>query len=376
MSSKLKGRDYWLGFSLCPGIGPKRFLSLKKYFGSAKKAWTASKNKLFKSGLGEALIEKFDCFRQETNLSSYKILLEKSLIRFFKIDDKEYPKNLKSIDNPPIVLYIKGEILPRDYLSIAVVGTRNVTCYGREVTERLVQDLVFSGLTIISGLARGIDSIAHRVALGNSGRTIAILGGGLDKIYPPEHKALAEKIVENKQGALVSEFPAGMDSLPGNFPARNRIISGLSLGILVTEGASKSGTKITAQQAQKQGRPIFAVPGPITSQMSEGPADLIKSGAKLITKAEDIIKELGIVRDDRPRIISTVLKPSTEAKNIHFENNEEKIIWQVLSDGSKHIDEIVRETGLPSAKVSSYLTIMEVKGIIRNFGEGNYGKMA
>lgn len=371
---KLKEKDYWLGFSLCPGIGPKRFLSLKKYFGSAKKAWRASKNKLFKSTLSEALVEQFDRFRQETDLFSYKILLEKSLIRFFTIDDKEYPKNLKKIDNPPIVLYIKGGILPQDYLSIAVVGTRNVTCYGREVTERLVRGLVMSGLTIVSGLARGIDSIAHRLALGNGGRTIAVLGGGLDKIYPPEHKALAEKIVQNKQGALVSEFPVGMDSLPGNFPARNRVISGLSLGVLVTEGASKSGTKITAQQAQKQGRLVFAVPGPITSQMSEGPADLIKMGARLVTKADDVIKELGITGSDHPRITPVTEKLATEERKIHFENKEEEKIWQVLSDGLRHIDEIVRETGLASAKVSSCLTIMEVKGIIRNFGEGNYGK--
>lgn len=371
---KLKERHYWLGFNIFPGIGPSRFSYLLKQFGTAKKAFNTSKENLLKTNIPYSIIDKFLEFRNKINLSSEIIRLEKSLIRFIIIEDKEYPINLKKISLPPFVLYLKGRILPQDSFSIAVVGTRKVTPYGRQATEKLVYDLANQGLTIISGLARGVDSLAHRIALGNKSRTIAVLGSGLDQIYPPEHKALADNIINSGLGAIVSQLACGFGPLKGHFPARNRIIAGLALGVLVTEGASKSGAKITCEYALEQKKPIFAVPGPITSAMSQGPADLIKNGAKLVTIVEDILGEITIT-NSRPRTgYSNVktLKVGAVSKNISFGNRYEEQIWQSLTEGIKHIDELIRLNKLSSGETLSCLTTMELKGMVKNIGGGNY----
>jgi len=365
---KLQERDYWLGFNIFPGIGPKRFYHLLKIFGSAKKAWLAKKDDLYKTSIPQKIITNFLTFRDKIDLSLEILRLEKCLIRFIIVEDKDYPILLKKISDPPPVLYIKGTILPQDSLAIGVVGTRQITSYGREVTEHLVRDLIACGFTIVSGLARGVDSLAHRLALGNGGRTIAVLGSGLDKIYPPEHKALAEEIVAENKGALVSQLSLGTQPLKGHFPSRNRIISGLSLGVLVTEGAHKSGAKITSEYALKEKRPVFAVPGPITSPMSEGPADLIKQGAKLVTKVDDILKEIkgNKVAKARPA-------PSgAGAVKINFNNVDEEKIWQTMVNGVRHIDEIIRQSNLSSAKTLSSLTTLELAGMVKNIGGGNY----
>ncbi|MBI4034881.1 MAG: DNA-protecting protein DprA [Candidatus Chisholmbacteria bacterium] len=207
-----------------------------------------------------------------------------------RIGDEGYPYLLGQISSPPKVLYVKGELKREDSYALAVVGTRRPTSYGKMVAVELVRGLVRYGLTIVSGLARGIDGVAHRAALGAGGRTIAVLAHGLDRVYPPEHQALAETIV--KQGALVSEYQVGTGISQEQFPARNRIIAGLSLGVLVVEGASRSGTKITARWAAEYGREVFAVPGPVGGAMSQGPAELIQTGAKLVTRVEDILEEL------------------------------------------------------------------------------------
>lgn len=360
---KLREKDYWLGFNIFPGIGPKRFAHLLKIFGSAKKAWLASKKDLSKTKLPHSIVDKFIDFREKVNLNQEIVRLEKSLIRFIIIEDKEYPENLKKINDPPPLLYIKGRLLPQDKLSLAVIGTRKITPYGIEVTEKLVAELVSFGFTIVSGLARGVDSFSHRVTLGNQGRTIAVLGSGLDRIYPPEHKALAEKIVNLGKGALISQLALGTAPLRGHFPARNRLIAGLSLGVLVTEGATVSGTKITANYAFEQKKKVFAVPGPITSSLSEGPADLIKQGAKLVTKVTDILEEMG----SKP-----ILQKNKEKRIIQFSTNQEEQIWQLLTQGKKHVDEIIRQTKFPSAQVLSCLTTMELKGMVKNIGSGNY----
>lgn len=362
---KLIEKHYWLGFNLFNGIGPIRFNILLKNFGSAKLAWETSKDKLLETNIPSSLIEKFIIFRESIDFNTELLRLEKSLIDFVILGDKNYPINLKSITNPPPVLYIKGQILPSDNISLAIVGTRQITPYGREVTEQFTADLVARGFTIISGLARGVDSIAHRVALGNHGRTIAVLGSGLDKIYPPEHKSLADQIISTGSGALISQLPLGVQPLKGNFPSRNRIIAGLALGTLVTEGASKSGAKITCEYCLKQQRPVFAVPGPITSVFSEGPADLIKQGAELVTKVEDILEKLKVSNVSKTTEISKV-------KILKFKNKEEERIWQLLSLGGKHIDIIIRETGLPSSQILSTLTSMELVGMVKNIGCGNY----
>ena len=361
----LKERDYWLGFNIFPGIGPKRFYILLKKFGSAKKAWQAKKEELQQTNIPYSFIDKFIKFRLEIDLVKEIIRVEKRLIRFIIVEDKDYPLNLKNIKFPPPLLYIKGQFLQQDNKSLAVVGTRKITSYGREITEKLTRGLAVAGFTIVSGLARGVDSVAHRTALENYGRTIAVLGSGLDKIYPPENLVLAEKIVNLKRGVIVSQLPLGMDPLKGNFPSRNRIISGLSLGVLVTEGASHSGAKITSQYAFKQSRYVFAAPGPITSPMSEAPADLIKNGAKLITQAKDIFQIMKIKPLKRQSFVK-------KTRPILFLSSEKKKIWQLLISGQKNVDEIIRKTGLSSAQVLSLLTEMELASMVKNVGGGKY----
>ncbi len=361
---EINEKKYWVGFSAFNGIGPKRFALLKNYFGSAKKAWQATFKDLLRVGLEEKLVTNFVEFREKINLNSYFLRLRENKIECQTLVDKNYPENLKKIDNPPYVLFVKGKIKPQDELALAVVGTRKMTAYGREVTESLTQQLVNFGLTIVSGLARGVDTTAHQTVLQNGGRTIAVFACGLDIIYPPENKKLAEEIA-NGHGALVSEFPPGHQAVPGNFPARNRIISGLSLGTLVIEGAQDSGALITARHAADQGREVFAVPGPITSQNSAGPLLLIKQGAKLVYRVDDILEELNISAKGK------VCLPA--GREIRSENADEERILMVIKDEAKQIDEIVRETGMNVGEVMSLMTMMEIKGMVKNLGKMMYG---
>ena len=334
---------------------------LYEYFGSAKKAWEASQNELLKINLGQKLTLKFLKFRGVFDIDKYLEKLKELKIEVLTWEDEGHPKLLREIPTAPPVLYVKGKITVEDNKALAVVGTRKVTPYGRQVTQVLTRDLVDQGLTIVSGMARGVDSIAHQAALDAGGRTIAVLGCGVDLVYPPENKELYQKISEN--GAVVSEVPLGKYVRRGIFPARNRIISGLSLGILVTEGACDSGSLITASYAGEQGREVFAVPGPITSPLSHGPANLIKKGAKLVYNVKDILDELNIgyrgkgIRDSQ----------------IKGETKEEEKIIEILKNGNLHIDEIIRKTGWGTSKVSGILSLMEVKGMIKNFGGMSYG---
>jgi DNA processing protein len=358
-------KKYWIGFSAFAGIGPKRFALLRNYFGSAKKAWEASFEELSQVGLEEKLLTSFVNFREKADLNSYFLRLRENRIECQTFLDKNYPKNLKKIDNPPFILYVKGEIKAQDDLALAVVGTRKMTTYGREVTEILTKQIIACGLTVVSGLARGIDTVAHQTALKNGGRTIAVLACGLDMIYPPENKKLAEEIVKS-HGALVSEFPPGCQAVPGNFPARNRIIAGLSLGTLVIEGAQDSGSLITARHAIEQGREVFAVPGPITSPNSNGPFWLIKQGAKLVANVDDILEELNISVGRKNKACLP------KVREIKPENPEEERILMIIKDESKHIDEIVRETGMNVGQVMSLLTMMEIKGLVKSLGKMMY----
>ncbi len=371
---RLKEKDYWLGFNVFKGIGKKRFAKILAIFGSAKKAWQAKKEIWQEINFPDKLKESFLQFREEFSISSYKLRLEKSLIRFITLEGKEYPRLLKSADRGPFLLYIKGEVKVQDSLAITVVGTRRITSYGRQATERLVSSLVANNVVVVSGLARGVDSAAHRAALKYGGRTLAVVGHGLDTIYPPENKALSEKICQ--QGALISQFPLGLSSLPGNFPARNKTLAGLGLGTVVVEGSSDSGSLITAGFAKELGRPVFAVPGPITSQLSAGPSRLIKEGAKLVTKGEDILINL---KTQNSKLKTTaqnlkLLKSNSFSakKELKFSNQTEEKIWQTLTSGIKHLDEVVREVGSSASEVSSALTQMELKGMIKNLGNGEY----
>lgn len=271
-------------------FGPARVNLLLSYFGSSKTIWNAQKEKLLEVGLNEKIVNDFLEYRGVLDTKKYFQELKKRSIEFITFKDKDYPENLKGLENAPLVLYIKGKIYKSDANSIAVVGSRKMTAYGRKITEYFTQRLSNLGLTIISGLALGVDTKAHQTALEQKGRTLAILACGLDRVYPAQNKQLAKKI--ERQGALISEYPLGYPPLKGNFVARNRIISGLSRAVLVVEGEKKSGTLLTASAAADQGRPLFAIPGEITSSLSGAPHFLIQRGAKLTTSVEDILEEL------------------------------------------------------------------------------------
>lgn len=288
-------KKYWLGFSAFPGIGPLRFKLLYDYFGSAKEAWQAPENELLKIGLGEKLSAKFSQFKNLFSLDKYIELIQKKRVEVLTWDDTNYPKLLKEIPDAPFLLYVRGDASVLNDMSprIGVVGTRRITSYGREVTQKLTSELVNHGFTIVSGLAYGVDAVAAQTAIDCGGQTIAVLGCGVDIIHPVSNTSIYWKIVK-EYGCIVSEFPMGRFAEKGLFPARNRIISGLSLGVLVTEGAADSGSLITARFAAEQGREVFAVPGPITSELSQGPTKLLKAGAKLVTNVEDILEELNI----------------------------------------------------------------------------------
>lgn len=361
-------KRYWVAFSVFPGIGPVRFAHLRGYFGSAKAAWEADPETLKKIHLGDKLTDQFLKFRHTFRVDDYLAALNKLHIHVLTIDDPRYPTRLKQIPDAPFLLYIKA--MPgQDKLNldrtIAVVGTRKITRYGTDVTKRIVEGLVSYGFTIVSGMAYGVDAVAHQAAIDAGGKTIAVLGCGIDIIAPPSNARLYRTIGEEGHGAIVSEMPLGLRPNKGLFPARNRIISGLSMGVVVTEGAGDSGSLITARNAGEQGREVFAIPGPITSPYSQGPARLIKQGAKLVERVEDILEELNI----NPTNPTNLTNPT----NYKTQSEEERKILECLTKEQMHIDEIVRATGLTTSDVAASITILEMKHVIRDYGEKTYG---
>jgi len=285
-------RKYLVLVSTYIPFGPKRTKLLHDYFGSFKSIWKSRAYSLLKVGLSRKLVDGFIKHRKYTSESTYFDRLKKLKIKFVTIYDKKFPRRLKEIPSCPLVLYFKGTLLEEDENSIAIVGSRSMTYYGREISRKFSTELSSKGVVIISGLARGIDTIAHKSALEVSGRTLAVLGCGLDIIYPKENEELSRTIIRN--GALISEYPPGYPPLPRNFPARNRLISGLSNGVLVVEGRQRSGTLITAKHAANHGKTVFAVPGNITSQLSDAPHWLIQNGCLLVTSVSDILEELQV----------------------------------------------------------------------------------
>lgn len=283
-------------------------------------------------------------------------------IKKITIENKEYPAVLKEIHNPPKELYIKGEITNQDKVAVAIVGTRRYSQYGKQACLDIAGKLAKLGITIVSGLAKGIDTFAHQAALENNGRTIAVLGSGMDRksFSPSCNYELSEKIAEH--GAVISEYPEGTIGAVYTFPQRNRIVSGLSLGVVVIDAPEKSGALITASLALEQNREVFAVPGNIYENNSRGTNQLIKIGAKLVTRVEDILEELNL---------SHLLK-NTEKKKIKPENKEEEIILSILSLQPIHIDEIIKLSKLSTSAVNSTLTILELKEVVRNLGKNNY----
>lgn len=343
------------------GVGAVRFRMLLNHFGSLEIAWNAPIETLKQLGLSPKSLQHLQRLRDDPDffkrLSSY---LQYHHIRFVLWDDPEYPANLKQIDQPPPVLYYKGEILPQDEVSIAIVGTRKVTAYGRQITEEIASYLANNGVCIVSGLARGVDAVAHESALRAGGRTLAVLGCGLDRIYPPEHAKLAERIIQ--QGALISDYAPGTPPDAINFPPRNRIISGLSLATVVVEAGEESGALITATFAAEQGREVFSVPGNINASQSKGTNRLIQQGAIPLLSPEDILEDLHL---------SKISAKQTAKQVLPADPIEEKIL-KILSTESLHIDEISARIDLPIEQVSAFLTFMELKGMVRNVGTMTY----
>ncbi len=286
---------YFNAFNLIEGLGPIAFKKILAHFKSLKTAWSIDIKEFEQLGLNKPLIEQIRIKRTKINPDWEMEKLISQKVKITTLEDKDYPKLLKEIYAPPALIYFRGNLKSSDQLSIGLVGTRKISSYGRQITPLITASLVRAGLTIVSGLAKGIDTLAHQSALQNKGRTLAVLGTGVDRksIYPANNKYLAEKITE--QGALVSEFPIETKPSIQNFPQRNRLISGLSLGILVIEAPEKSGALITARNALEQNREVFAIPGQILSNNSLGTNNLIKMGAKLVSQSEDILEELNMI---------------------------------------------------------------------------------
>ncbi|NLC51604.1 MAG: DNA-protecting protein DprA [Firmicutes bacterium] len=355
---------------MIPNLGPKRIKALVDFFGSPKKAWEAEFDQLLEvEGFHHKLAEKIVAERKRIPLLGESKKLAALGINVITIEDHNYPTLLSSIYLPPPVLYIKGAFTPEDEQAIAVVGSRKHTFYGRDIALKLAEDLAGVGITVVSGMARGIDSWAHQGALNKRGRTIAVLGCGLDICYPAENNALMQKISEN--GAVVSEFPPGTRPLAQNFPRRNRIISGLSLGTVVIEALEKSGALITADYAIEQGREVFAVPGNINSPYSRGCHRLLKEGAKLTEGLEDILEEISC------NIVSTSFSNLTKDTFLTTEalTGEQKEILSLIPYYPIHVDQIVRESMLTPSTVNSLLMQLELHGFIKQLPGNNYTRV-
>jgi DNA processing protein len=355
---------YWLGFSLIPNIGAKRLIHLLNAFGDLEVAWHANHAALRDAKLGPKTTDKLVTMRHTIDLDRELATVKQSGARLITLRHPDYPVNLRNVDDPPPLLYVRGTLFSHDEKALAVVGTRRATRYGRDVTYDISRKLAQQGVTIVSGLAHGVDTAAHTGALDGGGRTIAVLGCGIDTIYPHDNRPLAERILTN--GAIISEFPLGTKPLATNFPRRNRVISGLSLGVLVTEAPDQSGALITTTQAADQGRDVFAIPGNIFSAMSHGTNRLIQDGATLVMNERDVLDALDLAYTSaQTRVKTERVAPSTDI---------ERQILNQLDANPIHIDDLVRQSGLPTAQVSSTLTILELKGLAQMVGQMQYSR--
>jgi DNA processing protein len=348
---------YWLALSLTPGVGSILFKRLLDRFKTPEAVFSAPMKELSKiEGLGEKVAREILNGPLEKEVEKELSLLGKVGGKIVTLKDEGYPKRLRDIYDPPALLYVRGEFRREDTLAIAIVGSRKTSPYGRWITEKIGQDLARHGVTVVSGMARGIDSVAHIGALQGGGRTIAVLGCGVDVIYPLENRNLFNQIIEH--GAVLSEFPMGSPPEGGHFPRRNRIISGLSIGVVIVQAGSKSGSLITANYALEQGREVFAIPGNVGAQGSRGTNQLIKEGAKLVESSEDILEE---ILPQWEREEETFPIPESPLPDL---TEEEKILYKLLGEMPLHIDTIIRESQLDPGKVSSFLLNLELKGLI------------
>ena len=353
-------KRYWVGFNLVKGVGAVRFQALRDHFGDLALAWQAPADALQAAGLGPKLAERVTQIRADLDLEKYMAKVTAQGISILTWEDELYPPRLKEIDQPPPVLYVRGALTAEDSWAVAIVGTRRVSAYGRQVTEELATFLAINGVTVVSGLARGVDAIAHQSALKAGGRTIAVLGCGVDRIYPPEHAQLAEKMIAS--GAILSDYAPGTPPDASNFPPRNRIISGFSMATVVVEAGETSGALITAQFAADQGREVFAVPGNILAPQSKGTNRLIAQGAHPMLSARDLLDVLNLTRVTEQR----------EVRKVFPSNEIEAKLLSVLTHEPLHMDDIRNQTGLPIERVSATLVMMELKGLVRQVGGTNY----
>ncbi len=360
-TSELK---YWIAFSRVSRVGRARLALLEGSFGSLASAWTASSAQLQQAGLDRGTAQHVAETRGKIDPDAELERVLQSGVTVLTWHDEDYPPRLKEIYDKPPVLYVKGELDPSDERSVAVVGTRRPTAYGRETARQLTSDLARSGVTIISGLARGIDGVVHRAALEAGARTIAVLGSGVDVMYPREHGNLAEQIAQS--GAVISEHPLGARPDAQNFPRRNRIISGMTLGTLVIEAPEGSGALLTARHALEQNREVFSVPGSILSPGSRGGNQLIRdSGAKLVTSADDVMEELNL----------SAVEQQLELAAFFPEDEAQAAVLKFVTFDPTHIDEITRNSALAASTVGGALTMMELRGLVRQVGGMNYVRL-
>lgn len=346
----------YLILNMLPGIGPVKVRRLLDSLGSAPQVFATSQAELGKI-LSPRLAAVIARWEDHVNLDAELGRVEALGAQLITWENPKYPPHLRQISDPPILLYMRGTYEERDKHAIAVVGTRNISSYGREVTRMLSFQLARAGYTIVSGLARGVDTVAHEAAIAAKGRTIAVLGSGLSKLTPAENKVLAERILES--GAVISQFPIDYNGDRQSFPIRNRIVSGMSYGVLVVEGSKTSGAMITANQALEQGRHVFAVPGPIDKPNSAGPHALIQDGAKLVSGVEDILEELGVLQFDEGNAT-----PEPVEVEVKLEGDE-KQVYEALTDVPMGIEELASKTNLPSPTLSSTLLRLEMKRLVR-----------
>ncbi len=358
--------EHDLRLALVPGIGPRLRQLLLARFGTARLVLAAAQSSLREvDGIGPKLAKALAAAAASIDVQTELKLCAKHNVSILRPGDPAYPRALGRLPDPPGILYSLGQVLPRDELCLAIVGSRHATQYGLTQAERLAASLAHAGLTIVSGLARGIDAAAHKGALEAGGRTLAVLGSGVLNVYPPEHVALSREVVEH--GALLSEQPVRAVPLAGSFPQRNRLISGLSLGVIVVEAADRSGALITARHAVEQDREVFAVPGRVDSRLSRGCHRLIRDGAKLVQTADDVLEELG------PLVSAT---PVSEDRVVHHPgelllNPAERTVLDAIRCEPTLIDQIITDSGMATPQVLSALSVLEVRRLVKRIG-GNY----
>lgn len=361
MTDTLDATKYWVAFSRVPFIGPSRINRLVARFGSLEQAWRASSADL-RSVLDERSSESLIKVRSTYSPDDEMARLQRDGINVVTRADDAYPALLAEIPAPPPVLYTLGTLQPADATAVGIVGTRRMTAYGREMARMIGHDLAAGGVTIVSGLARGVDGIAHEAALEASGRTIAVLGSGVRNIYPPEHRKLASRIAES--GAVLSDFHPDTQPDGPNFPARNRIISGLSLGVVVIEAPERSGALITVDFAADQGRDVFVVPGNVLSSRSAGCNQLLRDGARPVRSADDVLEDLNLGRRKEQVAVQQALP---------IDDNERRVLAVVTAD-PQHIDDIAALANLPISQVGAVLLTLELKGSVRNAGAQHYSR--